>query len=267
VDPRSAPNTHDRIERGRDAGPRQGRLAVEEPLEIRVHDEPLTVTMRTPGDDVELAAGLLFTEGVIRSGRDLGTIRRCATDDPNVISATLATGVTLDRARLRRTFAGHSSCGLCGKTAIDQIRTAAPPLRSALRVPLSTILGLNAAMRQAQAVFEQTGGIHAAAIFDASGRLEVLYEDIGRHNAVDKAIGAMVLRDAVPLDRHVLLVSGRASFEILQKALMASVPVVCAVSAPSSLAVEFARECGMALVGFLRDGECNVYSGRDRIVG
>lgn len=260
MDPRTEPNSHRRS----DGSAREGRLAVEEPLEIRIQDEPLTVTMRTPGDDVELAAGLLFTEGIVRGSRDLGTLRHCSEDEPNVITATLATGVSLDRAKLRRTFAGHSSCGLCGKTAIDQIRTQAPPLRSTLRVAAAAIQGLDATMRASQEAFEKTGGLHAAALFDATGRLELLREDIGRHNAVDKVVGAMLLRDALPLDRHILVVSGRASFEILQKALMASIPIVCAVSAPSSLAVRFAKECGMTLVGFLRGSEFDLYAG-DRV--
>jgi len=249
---------------------REGFLAVEEPLEIRIHDRPVTVTMRTPGDDRDLAAGFLFTEGIVRQSQDLGTIRHCATaedpDERNVVNVTLAPGVPFDLERLRRNFFGNSSCGLCGKAAIEQIRTEAPPLESSLKVSPTMILRLPPVLREAQEVFEKTGGLHAAGIFDASGKLVVAREDIGRHNAVDKSIGAMLLQDRVPLNRHILLVSGRASFEILQKALMASISVVCAVSAPSSLAVEFARECGMTLVGFLRGEEMNVYAGEGRII-
>lgn len=252
---------------GRESSSGRGDLAVEEPLEIRIHEQPLTVTMRTPGDDRDLTTGLLFTEGIIRHAREIGTIRHCGSaEERNVVNVTLAAGVSFDLARLRHNFFGNSSCGLCGKAAIEQIRTQAPPLESDLRMPWKTIASLPPALRRSQTAFEKTGGLHAAGIFDPRGELLVAREDIGRHNAVDKAIGAMLLQDRIPLNRHVLLVSGRASFEILQKALMASIPVVCAVSAPSSLAVEFARECGMTLVGFLRGEEMNVYSEPQRIV-
>jgi len=264
-DPRCCENRHLRIEGGAPAGERAGALAVEEPLEIRIHGRPVTVTMRTPGDDFDLAAGLLLTEGILRECRDIGTIRHCAEDEPNIVDVTPATGVSLDLSRLRRNLVGTSSCGLCGKVAIEQVRTIAPPLRSTLHVPIRTILRLPEAMRRAQATFEKTGGLHAAGLFAADGSLEVLREDVGRHNAVDKTIGAQVLSNRTPLEDRILMVSGRASFEILQKALMASIPVVCAVSAPSSLAVAFARESGMTLVGFLRGTDANIYAGEGRI--
>lgn len=267
MDSWTAPTPHLRIERGAVVGTRDGLLAVEEPLEIRIHGDPITVTMRTPGDDKELAAGFLFTEGVVRHGRELGTIRHCATaEERNVVDVTLAEGATFDPARLRRNFLGNSSCGLCGKEAIDRVRTRAPELRDDLRVSPAVLARLGSALREAQQGFEKTGGLHAAGVFDAAGALRILREDIGRHNAVDKAIGAMLFQDRMPLVRHLLMVSGRASFEIVQKALMASVSVLCAVSAPSSLAVEFARESGMTLVGFLRGDEMNVYAGPERIV-
>ena len=244
-------------------------LAVEEPLEIRIDDEAIAVTMRTPGDDFELAAGFLRTEGIFNAPEQIGSMRYCGEEKHptyrNVINVTPATGVRLDLSKLKRNFYATSSCGICGKAAIENIRTAAKPLTGKFRVKLDVFYRLGASMRSAQTVFEKTGGLHAAGIFDLHGALLELREDIGRHNATDKAIGRMFLDRKLPLDRHLLMVSGRASFEIMQKALMAGVPIVCAVSAPSSLAVEFAREAGMTLVGFLRADQFNVYSGAERI--
>jgi len=244
-------------------------LAVEEPLEIRINGEPIAVTMRTPGDDFELAAGFLCTEGILKSADEIGAIRYCSDekhpDLRNVIDVTPATGVKLDLARHKRNFYATSSCGICGKAAIENIRTEAKPLNGKFRVKLDVFYRLGTSMRSAQTVFEKTGGIHAAGLFDLNGTLESLREDIGRHNATDKVIGRMFLDRKLPLDRHILMVSGRASFEIMQKALMAGVPIVCAVSAPSSLAVEFAAETGMTLVGFLRSDQFNIYSGAERI--
>ncbi|HEY3226124.1 MAG TPA: formate dehydrogenase accessory sulfurtransferase FdhD [Planctomycetota bacterium] len=244
-------------------------LAVEEPLEIRIDDEPVTVTMRTPGDDFDLAAGLLRTEGIFTSPEQIGSMRYCGDEkDPayrNVINVTPATGVRLDLSKLKRNFYTSSSCGVCGKSAIENIRTEAKPLNGKHRVKLEVFYMLGAALRKAQTVFEKTGGLHAAGIFDLNGTLLALREDIGRHNATDKAIGRMFIERKLPLDKHILMVSGRASFEIVQKCLMAGVPIVCAVSAPSSLAVEFALEAGMTLVGFLRADQFNIYSGAERI--
>lgn len=269
-DPRTVRRRLRRWVSGVASDPVEDLLAVEEPLEIRLHDVPIVVTMRTPGDDFPLAAGFLFTEGIIGSSSDLGTIRHCEnTLHPslrNVVNVTLAEGVRYDAARLQRNFYATSSCGVCGKAAIEHLRTTAPQIISDLRVRAGTLQGLVETLRRSQSVFEKTGGLHAAGLFDPEGRMDALREDVGRHNAVDKAIGAMLLDGAIPLRDRILLVSGRASFEILQKALMASIPVVCAVSAPSSLAVEFAEENRMTLVGFLRGGEMNVYTDTGRIL-
>lgn len=247
----------------------EDHLAVEEPLEIRIHDEPVAVTMRTPGDDLALTAGFLYTEGILHGVREIGSLRYCdKTDDPhhkNVVNFTFASGQKPNLSRIRRNFLATSSCGICGKAAIEQIKILARPSPSKLKVRLDVIYGLGHSLRKAQTLFEKTGGLHAAGVFDEHGVLLVLHEDVGRHNAVDKAVGHMLLQDRVPLDRHLLMVSGRASFEIIQKAVMAHVPIVCAVSAPSSLAVETAREFGVTLVGFLREDDFNVYTHAERI--
>jgi FdhD protein len=244
-------------------------LAVEEPLEIRIDDESIAVTMRTPGDDFELAAGFLRTEGIFTEPSQIGAMRFCGEEtNPayrNIINVTPAPDMRLDLSRLKRNFYATSSCGVCGKAAIENIRTEAKPLNGKFRVKLDVFYRLGTSMRSAQTVFEKTGGLHAAGLFDLHGALVELREDIGRHNATDKVIGRMFLDGKLPLDKHLLMVSGRASFEIMQKALMAGIPIVCAVSAPSSLAVEFARESGMTLVGFLRADQFNVYAGAERI--
>jgi len=244
-------------------------LAVEEPLEIRIDDESIAVTMRTPGDDFELAAGFLRTEGIFTEPSQIGAMRFCGEEtNPayrNIINVTPSPDMRLDLGRLKRNFYATSSCGVCGKAAIENIRTEAKPIIGKFRVKLDVFYRLGTAMRSAQTVFERTGGLHAAGLFDLHGALIELREDIGRHNATDKVIGRMFLDGKLPLDKHLLMVSGRASFEIMQKALMAGIPIVCAVSAPSSLAVEFARESGMTLVGFLRADQFNVYSGAERI--
>ncbi len=255
-----------RIQEGREAQMNPDSLAVEEPLEIRLQNTALSVTMRTPGDDFELAAGFLFTEGMIRSAGEIGSMRHCdQTEERNIVDVHPADGVQIDTTQLQRNFYATSSCGICGKAAIDQIRTMAPPFESDLKVSSLLLASLPTAMRREQDAFEKTGGLHAAALFDGFGKLGVLREDVGRHNAVDKSIGHMLLKEKCPLDHHILMISGRASFEILQKARMASIPIVCAVSAPSCLAVDFAEENGMTLVGFLRGSEMNVYSGTERI--
>lgn len=237
-------------------------LAQEEPLEIRVGGRPVSVTMRTPGHDDELAAGFLLTEGIVEKSGDLA---RIATDSENVADVMLDPGVTVDFDRLTRHVFASSSCGLCGKVTIESVRNRFGPVSSGITIAAPVLLGLPAAMQRAQATFNRTGGLHAAAVFDADGNLIVLREDVGRHNAVDKVLGFALLKGMLPLDRHVLLVSGRSSFEIVQKALAGRVPIVAAVSAPSSLAVQFALENGQTLIGFLRDQRMNVYANQQRI--
>jgi FdhD protein len=247
----------------------EDHLAVEEPLEIRIHDEPVSITMRTPGDDFALAAGFLYSEGLLHNSKEIGTLRYCEnTEKPdlkNIVNITYATGHKPDLTRLKRNFYATSSCGICGKASIEQIKTLSKPISSKLKVTLDVIYGLGHSLRKAQTLFEKTGGLHAAGVFDEHGVLFTLHEDVGRHNAVDKAIGHMLLQERSPLDHHILMVSGRASFEIMQKAVMARMPIVCAVSAPSSLAVELAREFGVTLVGFLREDDFNVYTHAERI--
>jgi FdhD protein len=264
----AAPLIVQRWRRGR-LEPGDDLVAREEPLEIRVRGRSVAVTMRTPGHDDELAAGFLLTEGLVRGREDIIEIAPCtqgaAALTGNVLNVFLAPGVEVDFARLTRHVFASSSCGLCGKATVDEVHRHFPPLTGGGTVSAAMLLTLPARLRAAQAVFEQTGGLHAAAVFDGDGRLIVAREDVGRHNAVDKVLGHGLLNGLLPFARHVLLVSGRASFEILQKALAARVPVVAAVSAPSSLAVEFARESGQTLVGFLRDGTMNLYAGADRL--
>ncbi len=271
--PRGASSVRHRVVKVRDhtASEYQDHLAVEEPLEIRLGGLSLSVTMRTPGDDEELVAGFLFSEGIIAGADDLDVIARYRgpdgdPDDSNVMNVLLKGDARVAKERLRRNFVASSSCGLCGKATIDAIRSTLPPVKSDLTVTIDRVIGLTAAMHDAQSTFEKTGGLHAAGLFDADGRLIVLREDIGRHNAVDKVIGHMVLARGVPLDRHVLMVSGRVSFEILQKALTARIPVIAAVSAPSSLAVQMALAADMTLIGFVRNGGFNLYAGAHRVV-
>jgi FdhD protein len=239
----------------------EDRVAVEEPMEIRLGDRPLAVTMRTPGDDEELAAGFCFTEGLFSDPDDLVRVEPCRqAGEQNIIIVTLAGDMTCGAAdRAARELYMSSSCGLCGKLTLDRIETHAPPIRGQFTMSRDTVLGLPGAMRETQATFDATGGLHAAALFKPNGTLKLLREDIGRHNAVDKVIGKSVMLGDMPLDDSVLLISGRASFEIMQKAAMAGIAMVCAVSAPSSLAVDFAVRMNMTLVGFLRDGRMNVY--------
>ena len=254
---------------------REDVLAVEEPLEIRVGGRSLAVTMRTPGHDYDLAAGFLVSEGVITRGEHFNTARYCAgaTDEGlntyNVLDVTLASGVAPPDPSLERSFYTTSSCGLCGKASIDAVRTqSAYDVRDdAVRVDAELLTTFPQKLRAEQAVFEKTGGLHAAALFDGvSGRMLVLREDVGRHNAVDKVIGWALKEDRLPLRGTVLMVSGRASFELTQKAMMAGIPVLAAVSAPSSLAAEFATEVGMTLVGFLRGSSMVIYAGDQRVV-
>jgi FdhD protein len=249
-------------------------LAAEEPLEIRVDGQSLAVTMRTPGHDVELAHGFLLTEGVIGDREDIATARYCdSLDDEgrntyNVLDVALAPGVPPPDDSVERRFYTTSSCGVCGKASLDAVRTKTryAPGDDPLRLTTEVLAGLPDTLRAAQAVFDSTGGLHAAGLFRADGTLLVAREDVGRHNAVDKVVGHMVLEGGVPARGTVLMVSGRASFELTQKAVMAGIPALAAVSAPSSLAVEMARESGMTLVGFLRGTSMNVYAGTERIV-
>lgn len=252
---------------------RDDLLAVEEPLEIRVGHAPLAVTMRTPGHDVDLAVGFLVSEGVISRGDQVAAAIHCAGPDGentfNVLDLTLATGVPQPDASARRDLYISSSCGVCGKASIDAVhtRTAHPVADADLRVDPELLIRLPDRLRAGQEIFEKTGGLHAAALFDArTGEMIVLREDVGRHNAVDKVIGWATREGLLPLRGLVLQVSGRASFELTQKASMAGIPVLAAVSAPSSLAVEHAADAGITLVGFLRGDSMVVYAGAERIV-
>jgi len=239
-------------------------LTIEEPLEIRVGHRVLATTMRTPGHDEELAAGFLVSETVVRGREEIAKI---STDHENTVVVDLAAGLKLNLNSIQRFGTISSSCGLCGKTSIEAIRQNFPAIRSTtFRIGIETLLSLPDRLRKQQGDFTRTGGIHAAGIFDANGGLKIVREDIGRHNAVDKAIGRAFLDKLLPLDRHVLLVSGRASFEIMQKALAAGIPIVAAVSAPSTLAVDFAREGNQTLIGFLRPPSFNIYSHVERVI-
>ena len=258
------------------------RLAVEEPLEIRLGGRRFTLTMRTPGHDEELAAGFLLSEGFIKSREELGEVRRVrgtrGAPEPNAIDVILNVPAAGMRERLKRNFVISSSCGVCGKTSIEAIERRVAPIEDGLRISASVILRMPRMMREVQEVFAATGGLHAAALFalpdgpaagsDGVGGLSliVLREDVGRHNAVDKVIGYALMRSMLPLRRAAMMVSGRASFEIVQKVASGGIPILCAVSAPSSLAVELAEELGVTLVGFLRESNFNMYSRPERIV-
>jgi FdhD protein len=234
--------------------PAQDLLAVEEPLQIRVNGRDLSITMRTPGHDRELAAGFLFTEGILTTPADVLAID----SRENSVALTLTDGVDTGAAR---NFYTTSSCGVCGKASIEALHAAGCAMLPPARVAREVIHALPEKLRAAQSVFEHTGGLHGAALFDTAGNLEMVREDVGRHNAVDKLIGAAFLDRRLPLADRVLMLSGRASFELVQKAVMAGIPVVAAVGAPSSLAVETARRFGMTLLGFVRNGRFNIYSG------
>jgi FdhD protein len=248
-------------------------LAVEEPLEIRVNGSPITVTMRTPGSDFELAQGFLLTEGIIARRDDVAAIRYCSGAGPdgvntyNVLDITLESTVPAPDIDVTRNFYTTSSCGVCGKASLDAVRLSSryPVGDHVVYVGADTLTAMPETLRSAQKVFAATGGLHGAALFDADGAMLAAREDIGRHNAVDKVIGWALENDRIPLDTAVLLVSGRASFELTQKAVMAGAPMLAAVSAPSSLAVDLACESGLTLVAFLRGDSMNVYSRPDRI--
>ena len=269
-----------RVTRLREGSPstRQDVVAVEEPLEIRVRfadgdgwqTRSVSVTMRTPGDDFELAAGFLFAEGLVADRRDIQEISYCSGDEQqeyNLLEVRLTPSASFDAGLLNRNFYMTSSCGVCGKASLEaiEVQGCAPIADGTLTVPAEVLTGLPEALRAAQPVFEKTGGIHASALFDVEGRLLGLREDVGRHNALDKLIGREFLAGRLPLTDCIVLVSGRTSFELLQKATMAGVPVVAAVGAPSSLAVELARRFNVTLVGFTRATGFNVYAGRARV--
>ena len=239
-------------------------LTIEEPMEICIGRKAIATTMRTPGQDEELAAGFLLSEGVVH-GRD--QIASVSADSDNRIVVELTGGVRLKLNSTKRFGTISSSCGLCGKTTIEAIRQNFPAVPSTdIRVDIETLLSVPETLRNAQSDFARTGGIHAAGIFSLDGKLKIAREDIGRHNAVDKAIGRAFLDDLLPLNNHILLVSGRASFEIIQKALSAGIPIVAAVSAPSSLAVELARDSNQTLIGFLRPPSLNIYTHIERVI-
>ena len=243
-------------------------LAVEEPLEIRVawrsggepREKNISVTMRTPGEDFDLATGLLFSEGLIRSGDDLAAVRHWGS--PNVVRAELREAASVDWSRLERHFYTSSSCGICGKTSIDAVRVLAPPLPAGAAPRAEVIHGIPDSLSEQQSDFRLTGGLHAAALFDDDGGLRCVREDIGRHNAVDKVIGALLRDGSLARGGGVLAVSSRASFELVQKAIVAGIPTLASVGAPSSLAVDLARELGLNLLGFVRDGRFTVYAGQ-----
>jgi len=273
-------------------------LAVEEPLEIRVEGHSVAIVMRTPGEDRDLAAGFLVTEGLVHGADDLvdmlhgshclvsepeGTGRRTALNgaglgegasrpgpelslaEGNVINVRLSKPESLDLKKLTRHIFTSSSCGICSKASIEAVRQQFAPVEDLCKVDPQVLLGLPQALASAQETFNRTGGLHACALFDLTGKLLVLREDVGRHNALDKVVGWALLRNRLPLRQHILLLSGRASFEMMQKALAAGVPIIVAISAPSSLAAEFARDSGQTLVGFLRGERMNIYAGADRV--
>jgi FdhD protein len=249
---------------------RRDATAVEEPLEIRLQGTSFVLTMRTPGADHDLAAGFLLAERVIASAGDIKSIRHCADtpDTGNVLDVTLI-GDAAERAITalahRRLVSMTSACGVCGRRSIEDVMDAVPRVTSELRVSSSLVTSLPERLRAAQTIFDDTGGLHAAALFDGGGALVASAEDVGRHNAVDKVIGTMVLADALPLNHSLLFVSGRTSFEIVQKAILAGIAIVAAVSAPSSLAVDLARNAGVTLIGFVRGGSFNIYSVPERV--
>ena len=258
---------------------RADEVAVEEPLEIQLcsasaeHSaaRSVSITMRTPGHDVDLALGFLYGESILSDYAEIRSAEHCGAPDPdtghrNVVRVELEPGVAIDVDKLKRHFYTTSSCGVCGKASLDALRVIAPDVtRADFTIPRDVLTGLPDRLRERQSTFESTGGLHAAAAFDEQGKLRVVREDVGRHNAVDKVVGALLAQDALPATGLGLLVSGRASFELMQKALVAGMPMLAAVGAPSSLAVKLANEFGLTLVGFLRDTRFNIYSGAQRI--
>ena len=255
---------------------RPDMLATEEPMEIRLlaggATQTVAVTMRTPGADFELAAGFLYGEGIVKSTDDIARISYCVDSDLdaaqqyNIVNVELRGGTEYDLRPLERNFYTTSACGVCGKASLEQLEVrGCPVVGPGPEISAEMLYSLPEKLREAQGLFDATGGLHAAALFDAEGNLVALREDVGRHNATDKLVGWVLLEGMLPLSGHIVMVSGRSSFEILQKCLTAGVPFVCAVSAPSSLAVDVAREFGMTLVGFLRERRFNVYAGQERV--
>ena len=260
----------------------EDELVVEEPLEIRVGEQSLIVVMRTPGHDFELAAGFLFTESLIKTADDIEIIAYCEQEDiitetkeqaldfdirQNIFNVRLTEELDLEeQSGWQRNFHANASCGLCGKMTIESVKHQVNPLNSGFGLNQNVFYELNDKLRSAQSVFEKTGGLHAAGLFDENGELLIIREDIGRHNAVDKVIGQALLSEMIPLERHILMVSGRASFEIVQKALFARIPIVAAVSAASTLAVDLATEGNLTLIGFMRGQQMSVYSCPERII-
>jgi FdhD protein len=268
------------VVRGSSLQLRDDRVAVEEPLEIRLGYElpegraetSISITMRTPGNDAELATGFLFTESIIRDPSDIALVKPCGSPAPdsgntNVIRVELESGISVDLDRLQRHFYTTSSCGVCGKTSLDALRVSGASSRplDGTRFDRAMLAGLPDKLRAAQKVFDETGGLHAAAAFNVAGDIIVSHEDVGRHNAVDKVVGTLLSEGQLPANELGLLVSGRASFELMQKALIAGMPLLAAVSAPSSLAVDLAREFNVTLVGFLRNDTFNIYAAEERI--
>ena len=251
-------------------------LAMEEPLEVRIEYGPeskrvqknISVTMRTPGNDFELATGFLYTEGIIHAADDVLAVTYAKEDNENIVVVSLGYEVIPLINKLERNFYTTSSCGVCGKASIEAVKIACDVVDTVdtLRIPTTLIYQLPGLLRKQQDIFENTGGLHGCALFDLNGSLLLSREDVGRHNAVDKLIGAALQQGMLPLDKHILLLSGRASFELVQKAIMAGIKIVAAVGAPSSLAAEMAEEWGMTLIGFLRGERFNIYSGAERIV-
>ena len=252
---------------GGDSAERNDQFAVEEPLEIRIEGHSVAVLMRTPGHDRELAAGFLVTENLIGSRADIFDITQCGSSAADqVINVSLRNPAAFDPAKLTRHVFSSSSCGVCSKATIDAVRQQFRPIESDVRVHTSAILGMPAHLREKQQTFDRTGGLHACACFDREGNLLELREDVGRHNALDKLIGNALLEGSLPLRDRVLFLSGRVSFEMMQKALAAGIPIVAAISAPTTLAVDFARESDQTLIGFVRGETMNVYAGAERVI-
>ena len=254
-----------RFANGRATGEADDVLAAEEPLEIRVEGRSLAVVMRTPGHDRELAAGFLLTEGVIKSAKDFFDIATCVEGNGNAVDVALARPGAVDLEKLTRHVFTSSSCGICSQTSIEAVLRVRKPLADRVWISAGTLLALPARLSAQQTAFHTTGGLHACALFDRAGKLLALREDVGRHNALDKLIGWALLEKRTPLRGHIVLLSGRASFEMMQKSHAAGIAVVAAISAPSSLAVEFARTSGQTLAGFVRGGSMNVYAGAQRL--
>jgi FdhD protein len=266
------------VEDGRRAPARHDAVATEEPMETRLiaagRRQSVAVTMRTPGSDFELAAGFLYGEGIIGSREQVRAINYCRQGEVdeeqryNIVNVELRAGIDPDLRTLERHFYTNSSCGVCGKASLEALEIrGCPVVPPGPTITAEVLYSLPDRLRGAQGLFDATGGLHAAGLFDSSGRLVVLREDVGRHNAIDKLVGWALLQDRLPLRDHIVMVSGRSSFEILQKCVAAGAPIVCAVSAPSSLAVDVARRFGVTLVGFLRGRRFNVYAGEERIAG